>query len=96
MCGDIFYERLAPLNKKHLRQIQLMYPFQKEFAERVFHVLTENLNPQANLLVMFVVLKDFYDRGEAGIFSEFGRVLYVPLSIVAKTCLLYTSPSPRD
>lgn len=85
MCNDKFNERLAPLNKQHLREVQTQFPHQRAFAESVFSILTTNLTPQVNLLVAFVALKELYDRGRYGIFAAFGRVLYAPLSIVAKT-----------
>lgn len=85
MCNAHFNEHLAPLNRRHLEDIQAYFPAQAEFAEKVFHALIFHLNPQVNLLVAFVVLKYQYDLGMRGIFGRFGRVLYAPLSIVAKT-----------
>jgi hypothetical protein len=85
MCNDRFNPRLAPLNRQHLRDVQARFPQQAAFAAEVYDILTDRLTPQANLLVTFVVLKDLFDRGRAGIFNAFGRVLYAPLSIVAQT-----------
>lgn len=85
MCNGFYNERLAPLNRQHLIEIQAALPRQAKFAEEVFKVLIEHLNPQVNLLVAFVALKEQYDQGLRGIFGRFGRVLYAPLSIVAKT-----------
>lgn len=85
MCNQVYDEHLAPLNEQHLREVQAQYPGQADFAEKLYKVLTKNLTPQVNLFVSFVVLKEMYDQGKNGIFSAFGRVLYAPLSIVAKT-----------
>ncbi len=85
MCNSIFNHHLAPLNKKHLEKICEIFPSQVEFAKKVYEVLTKNLKPQVNLLVSFVILKHQYDSIKKGIFGEFGRVLYAPLSIVSKT-----------
>lgn len=85
MCNAHFNEHLAPLNRRHLEDIQTYFPAQAEFVEKVFHALISHLNPQVNLLVAFVALKYQYDGGMRGIFGRFGRVLYAPLSIVAKT-----------
>jgi len=85
MCNAHFNEHLAPLNRRHLEDIQTYFPAQSEFAEKVFHALISHLNPQVNLLVAFVALKYQYDLDMRGIFGRFGRVLYAPLSIVAKT-----------
>lgn len=85
MCNDNFNERLAPLNPHHLQALNNIYPEQKKFATKVYDILTRNLTPQANLLVTFVVLKQMFDEGCSGIFRNFGSILYVPLSIVAKT-----------
>jgi len=85
MCNCIYNPRLVPLNKKHLEDIKEIYPNQSEYAEKLFNVLTKNLCPQVNLFVSFVILKNMYDEGLSGIFSNFGKVLYAPLSIVAKT-----------
>lgn len=85
MCNEDFNERFAPLNRRHLAEVQEQFPQQETFARSVFNILTRDLTPQVNLLVAFVILKELYDRGRAGIFGKFGRVLYAPLSIVAKT-----------
>jgi hypothetical protein len=85
MCNEHFNERLAPLNRQHLVEVQAQYPEQANFAASVYEVLTKNLTPQVNLLVTFVALKQQFDEGRQGIFGAFGRVLYAPLSIVAKT-----------
>lgn len=85
MCNSIFNHRLAPLNKRHLEKVIEIFPHQAGFAKEVFRVLTKNLTPQTNLLVAFVLLKEQYDVGRKGIFSSFGKILYAPLSIVAKT-----------
>ena len=85
MCTENFNERLAPLNRRHLAHVQARFPRQHEFAESVFNILTQHLTPQSNLLVAFVALKELFDRGRSGIFGAFGRVLYAPLSIVART-----------
>jgi hypothetical protein len=85
MCNAHFNEHLAPLNRQHLEDIQAYLPAQSDFAEQVFHALISHLNPQVNLLVALVALKYQYDSGVKGILGRFGRVLYAPLSIVART-----------
>ena len=85
MCNDSFHEHLAPLDDQHLAEIKAIHPRQANFAEEVFGILKKGLSPQVNLLVAFVILKKIYDSHLQGIFSAFGRVLYAPLSIVAKT-----------
>lgn len=85
MCNAHFNEHLAPLNRRHLEDIQTYFPAQAKFAEQIFHTLIAHLKPQVNLLVAFVALKYQYDSGVKGVFGRFGRVLYAPLSIVAKT-----------
>jgi hypothetical protein len=85
MCNSIFNHRLAPLNEKHLEDIKGVFPDQSTFLQETYEVLTKDLRPQVNLLVAFAVLKHQFDNGVRGIFGNFGKVLYAPLSIVAKT-----------
>ena len=85
MCNAIFNHKLAPLNKKHVEDIKNIFPNQSNFIERTYEILTNNLRPQVNLLVAFTILKHQLDNGVSGIFGNFGRVLYAPLSIVSKT-----------
>lgn len=85
MCNKTVNTNLLPLTETHLEEVERIHPKQASFARALYAVLTQDLTPQVNLLVCFVVLKRLYDEGKAGIFSEFGRVLYAPLSIVAHT-----------
>lgn len=85
MCNDNFNLRLAPANEVLKLDLISRFPSQKEYIEDLYNVLTLNLSAQANLLVMFTLLKIQADNNEKGIFAKFGNVLYAPLSIVAKT-----------
>lgn len=85
MCNSNFNHRLAPANKNHVNDLKKVFPKYSSYIEEVYGILTKDLSPQVNLLVLFTVLKVMYDKKLLGIFSEFGNILYAPLSIVAKT-----------
>ncbi len=85
MCNKEYNERLLPLNQTHLADIKAQFPHQSAYADELYAVLTKDLSPQVNLFVTFMLLKEMFDQNVRGIFGTFGKVLYAPLSIVAKT-----------
>jgi len=85
MCREKFNENLAPLTIADLAFVQRTFPEQSTFAKQVYDALVKDLTPQKILLVALTIMKKLYDEGFNGIFHEFGKIIYGPLSIVAKT-----------
>ena len=66
-------------------------------ANQINHLAVENLSNLSNLLGFTLIhfSTDYvYDSNDAYPISEDNRKK--PINVYAKTCLLYTSPSPRD
>lgn len=84
MCNANFNPRLAPVTETQVRELQELYPEQETFIEDIYAAMTYALAPQANLLVMFTILRHQYQQKAQGILAKY-NLLYVPLSIVAKT-----------
>jgi hypothetical protein len=64
--------------------LQYLYPEQWSFVHDIHVAMTCGLAPQTNLLVMFTLLRHQYQQKASGILAMY-NLLYVPLSIVAKT-----------
>lgn len=84
MCNSNFNPRLAPVTETQAKELQSMYPMQSAFIKDVHAAMTRGLAPQTNLLVMFTLLRHQYQQKASGILAKY-KLLYVPLSIVAKT-----------
>lgn len=84
MCNSEFNPRLAPLTKEVMKFLIKAFPEQASFIQDIYGALTANLAPQANLLVLFALLRHQHMNKALGILSTYG-LQYVPLSIVAKT-----------
>lgn len=95
MCNANFNPRLAPVTETHAKELQQLFPAQSEFIRDVYIAMTKGLAPQANLLVMFTLLRHQYQQKSSGILAKY-QLLYVPLSIVAKTGeMLWTRFRPQ-
>lgn len=84
MCNANFNPRLAPVTETQAQELQSLYPMQSPFIKDIHVAMTRGLAPQTNLLVMFTLLRQQYQQNASGILAKY-KLLYVPLSIVAKT-----------
>lgn len=84
MCNKNFHSHLSPATQTHADELKTLFPNQTQFIQDVYDALTDRLAPQVNLLVMFTLLREQYQKKAVGILETYG-LLYVPLSIVAKT-----------